>query len=481
MRKDAEKTEGSDLLVRLNKNYKTLSKGQKQLAAYITENYDRAAFITASKMGRIVGVSESTVVRFAYALGYDGYPELQKSLQELIRNKLTSVQRIQLTGDLQPNDVLRSVLKSDVSNIRATIDSIDNASFNAAINALLEAKKVYIVGLMSAAPLAQFLAYYLGFVMDNVVMVSGAMGNIYEDLFRISSEDVCIGISFPRYSNRTIDALDFARGKDATIIAIADSVSSPIAEKAEHALIARSDMAGFAAATYLRGIDFVQIPTSLLAQVDSSVGGKTGVDIAQGKNLVGAFYQPKAVLIDPDTLSTLPDQFITDGMAEVIKYGCIKDSEFFEMLANGDALEHIDDVIETCVKIKRDVVNRDEKEAGERMLLNFGHTLGHAIEKIYNYTGITHGMAVAVGMVMMTKASEKHGLTEAGTAYKIEEVCATYGLPTTDDASLEKIAEAAQTDKKTSGSSINVVLLEKIGTSFTKKVAISDLLDFITP
>lgn len=246
MRKDAEKTEGSDLLVRLNKNYKTLSKGQKQLAAYITENYDRAAFITASKMGRRVGVSESTVVRFAYALGYDGYPELQKSLQELIRNKLTSVQRIQLTGDLQPNDVLRSVLKSDVSNIRATIDLIDNASFNAAINALLEAKKVYIVGLMSAAPLAQFLAYYLGFVMDNVVMVSGAMGNIYEDLFRISSEDVCIGISFPRYSNRTIDALDFARGKDATIIAITDSVSSPIAEKAEHALIARSDMAGFA-------------------------------------------------------------------------------------------------------------------------------------------------------------------------------------------------------------------------------------------
>ena len=246
MRKDAERAEGSDLLVRLNRNYKTLSKGQKQLAAYITENYDRAAFITASKMGRIVGVSESTVVRCAYALGYDGDPELQKSLQEFIRNKLTSVQRIQLTGDLQPNDVLKSVLKSDVSNIRATIDSIDNASFNAAIDAMLEARKVYIVGLMSAAPLAQFLAYYLGFVTDNVIMASGAMGNIYEDIFRIGSEDVCIGISFPRYSNRTIDALEFARGKGATIIAITDSVSSPIAEKAEHALIARSDMAGFA-------------------------------------------------------------------------------------------------------------------------------------------------------------------------------------------------------------------------------------------
>lgn len=246
MRKDIEKNEGSDLLVRLNRSYKTLSKGQKQLAAYITENYDRAAFITASKMGRIVGVSESTVVRFAYALGYDGYPELQKSLQELIRNKLTSVQRIQLTGDLQPNDVLRSVLKADVSNIRATIDTIDNASFNAAINALLEAKRIYIVGLMSAAPLAQFLAYYLGFVFDNITVASSTMGNIYEDIFRIGENDVCIGISFPRYSNRTIDALDFAKSKGATIIAITDSVSSPIAEKAEHALIARSDMAGFA-------------------------------------------------------------------------------------------------------------------------------------------------------------------------------------------------------------------------------------------
>ena len=241
------------------------------------------------------------------------------------------------------------------------------------------------------------------------------------------------------------------------------------------------DITGYASATYLRGVDYIQIPTTLLAQVDSSVGGKTAIDIPAGKNLVGAFKQPKCVICDIDTLKTLKRETFSDGMAEVIKYGCIKDSEFFEMLANGDALEHIDDVIETCVKIKRDVVNRDEKEAGERMLLNFGHTLGHAIEKIYNYTGITHGMAVAVGMVMMTKASEKHGLTEAGTAYKIEEVCATYGLPTTDDASLESIAEAAQTDKKTSGSSINVVLLEKIGTSFTKKVAISDLLNFITP
>lgn len=140
------------------------------------------------------------------------------------------------------------------------------------------------------------------------------------------------------------------------------------------------------------------------------------------------------------------------------------------MLANGDALEHIDDVIETCVKIKRDVVNRDEKEAGERMLLNFGHTLGHAIEKIYNYTGITHGMAVAVGMVMMTKASEKHGLTEAGTAYKIEEVCATYGLPTTDDASLEKLPRRLRQTRKLRARQSMLFCLRKSAQALPRKL-----------
>ena len=151
--------EENDLLLKLNQAYKSLSKGQKQLANYIMENYDRAAFITASKMGRIVGVSESTVVRFAYALGYDGYPELQKSLQELIRNKLTSVQRIQLTSDLKQDDVLKSVLKADMANIRATIDSIDNAAFNSSIDALLNAEKVYIVGVRSPVGAVPFLLF----------------------------------------------------------------------------------------------------------------------------------------------------------------------------------------------------------------------------------------------------------------------------------------------------------------------------------
>ena len=166
-------------------------------------------------------------------------------------------------------------------------------------------------------------------------------------------------------------------------------------------------------------------------------------------------------------------------MAEVIKYGCIKDAEFFENLATENAIDHIEDVIETCVSIKRDVVSRDEREAGERMLLNFGHTLGHAIEKIYDFKGISHGMAVAIGMVLISKAGEKAGITEQGTAGKIADLCLKYGLPTTDSASFEEMAQAAAGDKKTSGSYINLVLLNKIGDSYTKKIKLDELSDFI--
>ena len=240
------------------------------------------------------------------------------------------------------------------------------------------------------------------------------------------------------------------------------------------------DMAGFAAATYLRGIDFIQIPTSLLAQVDSSVGGKTGVDLPQGKNLVGAFHQPIAVLIDPDTLNTLTANFVSDGMAEVIKYGCIKDAAFFDLLESEDVQPKIEEVIETCVSIKRDVVSRDEREAGERMLLNFGHTLGHSIEKIYNFTGITHGMAVAIGMILIARAGELHGVTKAGTADRIVKICEKYHLPTSDAAGFAQMAQEAQGDKKTSGSKINLVLLRTIGESFILSLPLEDLEDFIT-
>lgn len=246
MKKTSESTEDNDLLAKLNHSFKSLSKGQKQIASFILDNYDKAAFITASKMGRIVGVSESTVVRFAYTMGYDGYPELQKSLQELIRNKLTSVQRIKLTSDMNQNDVLKSVLKADMANIRATIDSIDNVTFNRVVDALFAARKIYIIGIRSSSTLAQLLAHYLGMMLDDVVLVGSSIGDVYESLIRITDEDLCIGISFPRYSTRTIDSLKFAKSKDAHIVAITDSTFSPIAEVAQDALIAKSDMASFA-------------------------------------------------------------------------------------------------------------------------------------------------------------------------------------------------------------------------------------------
>lgn len=240
------------------------------------------------------------------------------------------------------------------------------------------------------------------------------------------------------------------------------------------------DMSGFAAATYLRGIDFVQIPTSLLAQVDSSVGGKTGVDIPQGKNLVGAFWQPSTVLIDPDTLNTLTPHFFADGMGEVVKYGCIKSEKLFETLEKENAPDIIDDIIYQCVEIKRDVVQRDERDHGERALLNFGHTLGHAIEKEHNFKGVSHGEAVAIGMVMVTRASEKAGITPAGTADRIAQLCKKYSLPTCDTTPIERIVKSSFSDKKSSGDSIGLVVLDKIGESKVYPVKKTDMLGFVT-
>ena len=193
------------------------------------------------------------------------------------------------------------------------------------------------------------------------------------------------------------------------------------------------DLGGFAAATYLRGIKFVQFPTSLLAQVDSSVGGKVAVDLEKGKNLVGAFYHPSLVIIDSEMLDTLPDRVFNDGMGEVIKYGLIDDKELFNKLYNAggrnDVMKIIDDVIHTCCDIKRIVVEKDEKDTGLRMILNFGHTIGHAIEKYYNFEKYTHGEAISIGMYEITKISEEKGLTEKGTADRIKNILVKYDLP----------------------------------------------------
>lgn len=229
------------------------------------------------------------------------------------------------------------------------------------------------------------------------------------------------------------------------------------------------DITGFAASSYLRGIPFIQIPTSLLAQVDSSVGGKVAVDLPQGKNLVGAFYHPKKVLIDPDMLDTLSDRFYRDGMAEVIKYGCIFDHHFFDQLVKKEIDQ--EEMIYTCCALKAKVVEEDERDKGARMLLNFGHTIGHAIEKAYHFETYTHGEAVGMGMVAITKLAEKQGLTEQGTADKIANALEIYGLPTElPIINQQEILEAISHDKKNLNRKLHAILLHKIGKSYVKEV-----------
>ncbi len=224
------------------------------------------------------------------------------------------------------------------------------------------------------------------------------------------------------------------------------------------------DIAGFCAASYLRGIPFVQIPTTLLAQVDSSIGGKTGVDLPAGKNLVGAFWQPSLVLIDPDTLKTLPPIQIKSGLAEVIKSALIADENLFHSLMHSkDFSEDAEQFILSALQVKRHIVEMDEFEKKERMLLNFGHTLGHAIEKYHDFTGITHGEAVAIGMYCIQKAYEKK-FSSTSVAEEIKELLLKYGLPcylTSED--LDALLESMENDKKSTSNGINLVIIENIG------------------
>lgn len=230
------------------------------------------------------------------------------------------------------------------------------------------------------------------------------------------------------------------------------------------------DLAGLAAATYLRGISFVQIPTSLLSQVDSSVGGKVAVDLPQGKNLVGAFHQPRCVICDPQVLPTLSDKYWWDGMGEVIKYGCIGDEELFRLIeenicrGRSGLMGIIDTIILRSVQQKADVVSQDEHDTGIRMVLNFGHTIGHAIEACQKYSGLSHGEAVAVGMNVMTEITEKNGITQPGTQKRIENLLKAAGLPCKlPQMSRDDLIDAMLHDKKMLDNSLNVIVLEKIG------------------
>lgn len=225
------------------------------------------------------------------------------------------------------------------------------------------------------------------------------------------------------------------------------------------------DMGGFAAATYLRGIAFFQVPTTLLSQVDASVGGKTGVDLPFGKNLVGAFHQPEGVFTDPATLETLPDHFFRDGMGEVIKYGCIADEPLFEALEKGEALKDLENLLARCVQSKIHFVEEDTRDTGRRMILNFGHTFGHALEKLHNFQELSHGEAVGIGMVLACQVGERLGVTPAGTGERVRQVLKQYGLPTEDRFTWEEIVEATALDKKSDGATLRMILMSQIGES----------------
>ena len=256
-----------DLMKIIQTRFSRLSKGQKLIAEYILKHYDKAAFLTAAKLGTNVGVSESTVVRFANELGYSGYPALQKALQELIKNRLTTVQRIELSnGLINEGNALKDVIKSDIENLRATLEKIDYKVFEEVIENIFQAKTIYIIGLRSSTALAEFLGFYLNLILDNVKVVGYGMSDIFEQMLNLSSEDLVIGIGFPRYANRTIEALAFAQDRKAKVVAITDGLLSPLANRADYTLIAQSNMASF--------VDSLVAPLSIINALIIAVESK---------------------------------------------------------------------------------------------------------------------------------------------------------------------------------------------------------------
>jgi len=255
-----------DMIKRIQEKFSEMSKGQKLIANYLVNHYDKAAFMTAAKLGEVVGVSESTVVRFAIEMGYKGYPQLQKVLQEMIKNKLTAVQRIEVSSKrINEENILRSVLQSDMDKIKLTMEEIDQESFNSIVEAILNAKRIYILGVRSSAALASFLGFYFNLIFDNVRLVhTTSVSEMFEQILRASAGDVVIGISFPRYSKRTTKAMQFVKSQGSTVIAITDSRESPIASFADYSIIARSDMASF--------VDSLVAPLSVINALIVAIG-----------------------------------------------------------------------------------------------------------------------------------------------------------------------------------------------------------------
>lgn len=265
----------TDLLKIIQEKQNTFSKGQKQISSFILGHYDKAAYMTAAKLGALVGVSESTVVRFANELGFAGYPELQHSLQEMIRSKLTTIQRIEITNDrIGESDLLEKVLNSDIDKIKHTLEEIDRTSFENAVDDLIGAQMIYIIGMRSSSSLASFMYHYLNLVFPHVRLVRTTSGSeIFEQLLRINDKDAIVGISFPRYSKRIINALGYAKKQGAKVISITDSAASPIAANADDLLLAKSDMASF--------VDSLVAPLSIINALIVAIGRKKQDEIAE--------------------------------------------------------------------------------------------------------------------------------------------------------------------------------------------------------
>ena len=284
----------NDLINKIQNELPDFSKGQKQIARFILEHYDKAAFMTASRLGVTVGVSESTVVRFATELGYDGYPHLQRALQEMIRNKLTSVQRMEVAGDrMGGRDVLQTVLHADTDMIRVTLDEIDRDAFQGAVDALMGAKRIYILGVRSSSALASFLGFYFNLLFENVTLVhTNSVSEIFEQVLRVGPGDVLFGISFPRYSKRTLSAMKYARDRGARVIALTDSQLSPLARVADHVLLARSDMASF--------VDSLVAPLSVINALIVAVGMSRRDEIEQTFNKLERIWEEYDVYEKPE-------------------------------------------------------------------------------------------------------------------------------------------------------------------------------------
>lgn len=305
-----------DLSNRINESYGKLSKGQKRLAAYIVDNYDKAVFLTAAKLGEIVGVSESTVVRFATHLGYKGYPEFQKALEELVKNKLNSIQRMEVTyGRINQSKILDTVLRSDAEKLHSTLSKIDENVFDLAVETILNAKHIYIIGIRSCAPLASFMAFYFNLIFENVHLIqTSSSSEIFEQMVRIGKDDVIIGISFPRYSMRTLKAMEFANNRNAKVITLTDSVHSPMNLYSSCNLIADSDMASI--------VDSLVAPLSVINALIVALCMKKQNKVAKTLEMLEDIWDEYQVY-ESDEIN-----YINDSIK--MHYGSVGDSKFHE-------------------------------------------------------------------------------------------------------------------------------------------------------